>query len=203
MKNFKPEYFFDLSDFYAADVFSGLDNAWDVLPKIEEYVSQKIGGKKYIIGNNTQIEDSVLIKGPALIGKNCRIGHAAFIRENVIIGDNCIIGHAVELKNCIILNNTNVAHLNYVGDSVVGSHVNVGGGATFANVRLDEKPVQVLIDGEKIHTRLAKFGAIVGDGTKIGAHSVLNPGALIGKNSLVYPLSLVKGFHSENSKITR
>jgi len=50
-----------------------------------------------------------------------------------------------------------------------------------------------------IETGLKKFGAMLGDYVEIGCGSVLNPGTVIGKNSNVYPLSMVRGFIPPNS----
>jgi len=160
-----------------------------------------VGDEKVVIGEGTVIEEGALIKGPAIIGKNCVIGHGAYIRENVIIADNVTIGHASELKNSIVLPHTAVAHFNYIGDSVVGSHVNIGAGAKTANFRLDGKHVRVKVDEDAVDTGLAKFGAIIGDNCKIGINSVLNPGTMLGKGCLVYPLVSVIGAYGKDAII--
>jgi len=176
--NFKPLSYFDLSTFPFADIFDGVENVWDVIPKIKEYTDGKI-----------------------IQGKNCYIHPHTNIRENVILGDNVNIGFSVELKNCIIMNNTHIAHINYVGDAIVGKDCNISGGAMFANFRLDNKLVLVKAGEEKIDTGMLKFSAIVGDGTWVGVNSVLNPGTIIGKHSAVYPLVSVTGTHPEKSII--
>lgn len=175
---FKPEQFFDLSSFSFKDIFDGVVNIWEVLPKIKEYTGGKL-----------------------LQGKNCFIALSVNIREGVILGDNVHIGHCVELKNCIIMNGTHIAHLNYVGDSIVGSDCNFGGGSMVANFRLDHEPIIIKYNGESIQTNLKKFGAVVGDSSQIGVNSVLNPGTILGKNCKVYPLVSVVGFHKESLMI--
>lgn len=178
MGNFIFNNFFNLEDFKLRAIFNGVENAWDVLPKIKEFTNGKL-----------------------IQGKNCKIAKSALLREGVILGDNVIVGHCVELKNCIVLNNSTIAHLNYVGDSIIGSNVNIGGGAILANFRLDEKPVHVRLTDKKIPTNLPKFGAVIGDGTRIGVNAVLNPGTILGKNCKVYPLTSVVGYHNTNSTI--
>lgn len=159
-------------------------------------------GKEVHVGQGTKIHPSVEINGPAIIGKNCIINHTAFLREGCIIGDNVHIGHAVELKHSIILNNSIIAHLNYVGDSIIGNNVNISGGAILANFRLDKQNISIKnTDGSKIETGLQKFGAAVGDNTVIGVNSVLNPGTLLGKNTIVYPLKSVSGVNENNAII--
>lgn len=194
MKNsFDPNIFFDLSSFEHKEIFDS-ENAWEVLLKISGYI-KNFSKESVFVGENTTIEEGALIKGPAIIGKNCLIAHGAYIRENVIIGNNVKIGHSVELKNSIILNNSNIAHLNYVGDSVIGNNVNFSGGAITANFRLDGQNIKIKHENQKIETGLAKFGAIIGDSSRIGVNSVLNPGTILSKNSKIYPLTSVFGVH--------
>lgn len=205
MNKFAPNKFFDLSGFELSDIFNEISAVWEVLEKIALFISQrfdkelKSNHKNHVyVGYGTVIEKGAFIKGPAIIGKNCFIAHGAYIRENVIIGDNVKIGHASEIKNSVILNGTHIAHFNYIGDSVIGNNGNFGAGAITANYRLDGKNVSVKHKSLKIDTQLLKFGAIVGDGTKIGVGVILNPGTVLGKNCIVYPLVNVFGTHKDN-----
>lgn len=213
MDKFNSELFFDLSNFSFSDLFENIQYPWEVLPKLETYISsQRIRllndgyeeiSENVFIGKNVVIDDYAKIMGPAIIGHNSCLFHASYIRSNVIIGENVHIGHAVEIKNSIILDNSAIAHLNYIGDSLIGSSVNVSGGTIFANWRFDKKTVSVKIGQEFISTGFQKFGAIVGDNSMIGVNSVLNPGTILGKNTLVFPLASVSGFHSEGEVIKR
>ena len=124
----------------------------------------------------------------------------SYIRENVIIGDNCVIRS--EVKNSLIMNNSNAAHLSYIGDSIVGERSNLGAGTILSNLKLDEKPIILKVDGKEINTQINKFGAILGDDVHTGSNALTNPGTLIGKNSFIYPNVVVrKGFYSSNSII--
>jgi len=198
---FDKNTYFDLTSFEHKDLFMHAEHVWEVLGEIVQYVEKKVGDQKVLIGQGTIIEEGAFIKGPAIIGKNCFIAHGAYVRENVILGDNVTIGHASEIKNSIILNNTAVAHFNYIGDSIIGQQVNIGGGAKTANLRLDQKSVHVRNGDDVIDTGLVKFGAIVGDGCKIGINAVLNPGAMLGKKSVVYPLVSVVGVYEQDTII--
>ena len=153
------------------------------------------------VGEGTIIQEGASIVGPAIIGKYAFIGHASLIRGNCIIGNNVQLGHAVEAKGSIFLNDSKAAHLNYVGDSVIGNRVNISGGAILANYRLDKKDIMVDDGVNKIETGLEKFGAILGDGSNVGVNAVLNPGTILGKNTTVYPLISVKGAHKDNEII--
>ena len=203
--------YFDISVFQYKDIFDNITYPWEalakILPYIETYFSQKkITGnykekKNILIGEGTTIQAGVEIVGPAIIGKNCSIGHVSLLRDGCIIGDNVHIGHAIELKHSIVLNNIAIAHLNYVGDSIIGNDVNISGGSIVANLRLDQKTVVVKTSTQKINTGLQKFGAIIGDGSNIGVNAVLNPGTLLGKQTTVYPLTSVTGVHEKGEII--
>lgn len=211
MDNFKTENFFDLSTFAYRDIFAEINYVWEVLPKIKGYIAGQFkngllkanykGKEDVYIGDGTIIQEGAVIEGPAIIGKYVLLGHSSFIRGNCLIGNNVQLGHAVEVKSSIFLNDAKAAHLNYIGDSIIGGKVNISGGAILANYRLDKKPIMV-IDGEnKIETGLEKFGSIIGDQSNIGVNSVLNPGTILGKNTIVYPLVSVKGVHKDNEII--
>ncbi|MCL4354861.1 UDP-N-acetylglucosamine diphosphorylase [Patescibacteria group bacterium] len=197
--------FCDTSSFSHSNIFKKKDNAWEVIPEIKNYLEEqfkkgaiKANYKKsnnVFIGKGTTIMDGVVIKGPAIIGENCFISSSVLIRENCLIGNDVTIGHACEIKNSILLNNSTAAHFNYIGDSIIGNNVNLAGGAIVANLRLDKKPVTINLGHKKISTNLLKFGAIIGDNCNIGANAVLNPGTILGKDSVVFPLISVSGLH--------
>lgn len=199
---FKVRDFFNLSQFEHAKIFDGLEYPWEALPKLKDFIKAQAKSKNNVfIDKGTVVEEGALIKDNVIIGKNCRIGHAAYIRENCIIADNVTIGHGCEIKNSIILNETAVAHLNYVGDSIVGGKVNISGGVILANFRFDAKKILVKHKDKVINTGLLKFGAVVGDESQIGVNAVLNPGTILGKNCIVYPLTSVLGVHKDNETI--
>jgi NDP-sugar pyrophosphorylase family protein len=153
------------------------------------------------IGKGTILEPGVFIEGPCIIGKNCIIRHGAFLRDGVICGDHCSIGHSAEIKRSILLNYAYATHFSYVGDSILGNWVNLGAGVKCANLRLDRRPVEIFFEGKKIKTGLRKLGAIIGDKTQIGCNCVLNPGTLVGKESVSYPLLNLTGYIFPKSKI--
>ena len=210
-KQFNANNFFNLEDISFADIFTDCEFVWDVQKKLTSYIKEQFdSGKikanykniKYVhVGEGTSINDLAQIQGPAIIGRNCIIYHAALLRGPCLLGDNVHIGHASEIKDSILLNGAISAHLNYVGNSIVGNNVNISGGSIVANVRLDKKPVFIKNGEDKIETNLTKLGAIIGDDSVIGVNAVLNPGTVLGKHSVVYPLTVVKGVHSQSSII--
>jgi UDP-N-acetylglucosamine diphosphorylase / glucose-1-phosphate thymidylyltransferase / UDP-N-acetylgalactosamine diphosphorylase / glucosamine-1-phosphate N-acetyltransferase / galactosamine-1-phosphate N-acetyltransferase len=197
---FRPEDLFDLAQTEHAALFEGCEYAWDVLKRIDAYLSTKLQpglrnrcegvayiGEKVFIGEGTVVEDGVMIKGPAIIGRNCQIRHNAYLREGVIIGDGCVVGNSCELKNAVLFNSAAVPHFNYVGDSVLGHRAHLGAGVVLSNVKSLGGNVQVDVDGKALDTGLPKFGALLGDRAEIGCNAVLNPGSVIGRGSMVYP----------------
>ncbi len=151
------------------------------------------------IAKSAKIFSSAYISPPCIIDECSEIRHCAFIRGGAIIGKNCVVGNSTELKNCIIFDSVQIPHYNYVGDSILGYHSHLGAGAITSNVKSDKSLVSVRKNNSIIETGLKKFGAMVGDYSEIGCNSVLCPGTVIGKNCIIYPLSLVRGCIDENS----
>ncbi|MBC8284167.1 MAG: glucose-1-phosphate thymidylyltransferase [Nitrospinae bacterium] len=164
------------------------------------------------IGKGTRLEPSAILKGPVVIAENCDIRQGAYIRGNVFAGAGCVIGHATEVKNSILMDHCEAGHFNYIGDSIVGCHVNMGAGSRLANLQFrskDEKlkgfihPIKIHMDSEELNTGMEKLGAVVGDHAELGCNAVLCPGTLIGKGAWVYPnLMVPKGYYPPNSVVT-
>ncbi len=157
------------------------------------------------IGEGTMLEPTAIIKGPAIIGKKNDIRQGAYLRGNVLVGDRCVIGHCTEVKNSILMNHVEAGHFNYIGDSILGSYVNLGAGSRLANVQfrsLKEKqddsirPIEILMENGVVTTGLSKLGGVLGDNVEVGCNAVICPGTLIGKNNWIRPNSTVpKGLH--------
>lgn len=131
------------------------------------------------------IKAGVYIEGNVYIGKNCDIGPNSYIRGNTYFGDNVHVGNAVEIKNSIIMENTNVSHLSYVGDSVIGSNCNIAAGTNIANLRFDNATIKTKIKNQKIDSGRRKLGVIIGDSVKTGINSSFSPGVKVGHNSTI------------------
>lgn len=157
-------------------------------------------GDEYVVTNgiaihkNTVVEPGVVIKAPCVISNNCFIGANAYLRGGVYIGAHVKIGAGCEVKTSVICKNSAIAHFNFIGDSIIGSHVNFEAGAIAANHYNEraDKNIPVLYKGQVIYTGVTKFGTLAGDGCKIGANAVLSPGTLLEKNTIVKRLQLVE-----------
>jgi NDP-sugar pyrophosphorylase family protein len=209
---FAPANYLNLDQTEHRTIFDNSAQVWDVLKQIGSYlqfrlkpaIHGRVLGRPFIsdhvyIGDGTVIENGVTIKGPAWIGNNCEIRSGCYIRENVIVGDDVVLGNSCEFKNCIVFNDAQIPHFSYVGDSVLGYQVHLGAGVILSNVRLDRKQISVRGESDLIPTGLRKFGAIIGDRAEIGCNAVINPGSIIGRNSLIYPLTHFGGVLLENS----
>lgn len=144
-----------------------------------------------MLGKGSRILAGTVIEGTVIIGENCRIGPNAYIRGNTSIGDNCKIGNAVEVKNSAIYPNTKISHLSYIGDSIIGSHVNIGAGTIISNYRHDTRNHRSMVGGELIDTGRNKLGCIVGDGVRTGVNTSVYPGRKIGKGRMTRPGAIV------------
>lgn len=138
-----------------------------------------------IIKKGSIIRSGTYIMGPVYIGENCDIGPNTFLRKHTSIGDGVNVGNAVEIKNSIIMDDTNVNHLSYVGDSIIGAHCNIAAGTNIANLRFDDGGVKVTVKGKRIDSGRRKMGVIFADGVKTGINSSFNPGVTVGLNSSV------------------
>lgn len=146
-----------------------------------------------IIGKDTIIRSGTYIEGPVVIGNNSKIGPNCYIRPHTTIGNFCHVGNACEVKNSIIMDHSNVPHLNYVGDSIIGQYCNLGAGTTIANLRLDKNNIVVVLNGKKIDTKRRKLGAIMGDNVQTGINSTLNVGTILGNDVFIGLGALAKG----------
>jgi NDP-sugar pyrophosphorylase family protein len=203
---FAPEEYLDLEHTDHRKLFENAANVWDALKQISSYlqfrlkpaIHGKLIGKPFIsgavfIGRGTVIEQGAMVKGPAWIGENCEIRNGCYIRENVIVGNGVVLGNSCEFKNSIIFDDAEVPHFNYVGDSIIGHKGHLGAGVILSNVKLNRGEVTVAAGGQILPTGLRKFGAVIGDRAEVGCNSVLSPGSVIGRDTILYPGTLWRG----------
>ncbi|HAX45498.1 MAG TPA: GlmU protein [Nitrospina sp.] len=130
------------------------------------------------------IEEDVVIKagavleGPCSIGKGTYIGNNSLIRSYTSIGSKCAVGYGVELKNCVVLDNSGIGRLSFVGDSVIGENVDIGAGCMTVNRTVDWQKVHVKNGKSSFPSGLVKLGAFVGDDVTIGAGNIIQPGTV-------------------------
>ena len=186
-----------------------LDWPWEAIPLIGSYVEALFAdledAEYEVRPDNVRIHKTANVAATAYLGSNIIIGpgtevrHCAYIRKDVIVGGGAVIGNSTELKNVILFDGVQVPHYNYVGDSILGYKAHFGAGVITSNVKSDSTLVSVACGEARIETGLKKFGAIVGDRVEVGCNAVLNPATVIGANTNIYPLSMVRGFIPANS----
>lgn len=204
LKDLTIDALYTLSETIAAEVFQGVTYPWEVLPKIGDFIvalGETLPSDKYEkkdgnvwIAKSAKVYPSVYINGPAIIDEDAEIRHCAFIRGNAIVGKGAVVGNSTELKNVILFNKVQVPHYNYVGDSILGYKAHMGAGSITSNVKSDKTLVVVRAGEEECETGLKKFGAMLGDHVEVGCNSVLNPGTVVGRQTNIYPTSMVRGF---------
>ncbi len=209
LKDTEVSALYTLEETIAKDIFEGVAYPWEVLKKISDFIvalgntlPEEIFEKKgdnVWIARNAKVYPSACINGPAIIDEEAEIRHCAFIRGNAIVGKGAVVGNSTELKNVILFNKVQVPHYNYVGDSILGYKAHMGAGSITSNVKSDKTLVVVKAGDERFETGLKKFGAMLGDNVEVGCNSVLNPGTVIGRETNVYPTSMVRGFIPANS----
>lgn len=189
----------DTNKTITAYFFNQYNYPWEIIENIKDIINN-IDKSNYTeimpnvwIGKNVKIDKFANIIGPCIIDDNTEIKNNAYIREFVIIGKNCIIGNSVEIKNSIIFDESFIAHYNYVGDSILGYKSHLGAGAIISNFKINHENINITINNEKYKTNLNKLGAIIGDYVEIGCNCVINPGTVIGKNTIIYPLTSIRG----------
>ena len=141
------------------------------------------------IGKDTIIYPSTYIEGKNKIGNNCKIGPFAHLRGDVVLEDYVKIGNFVEVKKSTIKSHTNACHLSYIGDSELGSDVNIGAGTITANYNPLNK---------------VKSKTVIKNNVKIGSNSVLVAPVVIDEGANIGALSVVtKDVPSWSLAITR
>lgn len=139
------------------------------------------------------VERGATIKPPAIVRQGAFVAAGAYLRGGIFIDDDCIVGPNCEVKSTFMLAGSKIAHLSFVGDSILGAHANVEAGAMIANYRneRDDKRIRIRLGDGVIDTGVEKFGALVGEGARVGANAVIAPGAIIEPGAAVARLGLV------------
>ena len=210
MTDYHSEQWLDLTHTMAADVLAG-ECPWEILADLSDLIrawGQTLSRDDYteitpgvFLARDVRVSPTATIDGPCIVGAGSEIRSGAFLRGSTLIGRGCVIGNSTEVKNAILFDGVKAPHFNYIGDSILGFGAHLGAGAILSNMRCDGAPI-VLRTTPPISTKRRKLGSVIGDGCEIGCHAVLNPGTILGRGSIVYPLTSVRGVHPEGSRLT-
>lgn len=205
----KAENLLDYDKTIAKPLFEKAVYPWEALEGLKDFILElgptlpkdeyEQKGKDIWVAKSAKVAASASLTGPLIICAEAEIRHCAFIRGVAIVGRGAVVGNSTELKGSILFDRVQAPHYNYVGDSVLGYKAHMGAGSITSNLKSDKSMVVISVLGEKLSTGRKKLGAILGDNVEVGCNSVLNPGTVIGKNSNIYPLSMVRGVVPKNS----
>lgn len=125
------------------------------------------------IGSGVVINDSTVIEN-AQIKDRASVGPFARIRPGSVIGTEARVGNFVELKKAALGNRTKASHLSYLGDTSIGSDVNIGAGTITCNY-----------DGQRKHMTVIEDGVFIGSDSQLVAPVKVGKGAYVGAGSTI------------------
>ncbi len=137
------------------------------------------------IENGATIGHAVKIVGPAYIGKDVFIGDFSLIRHSSFEQGSSVGVHS-DVTRSIIMEDSSM-HNGFLGDSIVGRDVQIGAGLITSNKRMDRAPIEVVVKGNKVASRLTGLGTVIGDHAKVGVRVTIMPGKFVGCRAIVYP----------------
>lgn len=204
---------FDLSHSMAGEFLAKFRYPYEALPELGAWIAA-VGpqlssdeyekrGEQIWIHKSAKVAPSVSLTGPLIVCANAELRHCAYFRGNVLIGAGSVAGNSCEFKNSLLFDSVEAPHYNYVGDSILGYHAHMGAGSITSNIKSDRKNIVIRTDDGAIETGLRKIGAILGDYVEVGCGTVLNPGSVVGKNTMIYPLTSVRGPVPANTIVKR
>ena len=191
-----------------------IEENYNILKNSKKKIGKKVNIGKYVsineksgivsIDDQVEIEDFSIIEGPCYIGKNTKI-RSAKIRRGTSIGKNCTVGG--EIENSIIHEYSNKAHDGYIGNSIIGSWVNMGASTTNSNLKNTYGEIKVKIGNKTINTHTQKYGMILADGVKTSIGTMINSTVNVGVSSHIQgrinknvPSFTI--YNSDNNKMT-
>ncbi len=139
------------------------------------------------IAKGAVVKSGSYLEGPVLVGESSVVGPNSYLRSHTALGRNVRVGAGCEVKNSIVMDNTRIPHLSYIGDSVIGENCSLGAGTITANLRFDEADVRTRVGGKLLDSGRRKMGAVLGDNVRTGINVSLFPGVKLGGGSWVGP----------------
>ncbi len=199
----------DLNETITKEFFEGLTYPWEVFKNLENKIIElgnalpediyEKRGENIWIAKSAKVAPTASLNGPLIIDEGAEIRHCAFIRGCAVVGKGSVVGNSTELKSTILFNCVQTPHYNYVGNSILSYKSHMGAGSITSNLKSDKSMVSIKTPEGYVETGLKKLGAILGSNVEIGCNTVMNPGTVIGSNTNVYPLSMVRGYVPSNS----
>ncbi|GAB3488857.1 LbetaH domain-containing protein [Nocardiopsis coralliicola] len=160
-----------------------------------------------IVEPGATVDAGAVIIGPALICRGAYVGRG-LVRDHTVIGPGSKVGYSCEIARSLILAESRAMHFVFIGDSIIGSQVNVGSSSVLANLRVDRPVVEPAVDelsvtvaDAKVGTGQTKFGAVLGDRVQLPALTSVAPGTLIGPDVTIYPTDQLGGLYPSQARV--
>jgi len=174
---------------------------WDLLLANREALTAEIEGEQVrgdvsslarlegpvVVEEGAEVRPFTVIEGPAYIGRGAVVGPNAHLRPYTVLLEGSHVGFSSQVKASILMEHSKAPHLNYVGDSIIGEHSNLGAGTITANLRFDGATVRMSVKGSRVDTGLRKLGTVMGGYSKTGINVSIMPGVKIGSRAVVMP----------------
>lgn len=196
---------------FTATVWNGwwvdLDLPWDIISAVKAVLrgvrESRISGKAkispsaiiegpVIIDEGAEVDHQAIIKGPVYIGKRAFIGAGAFVREYTSIEKEAVVGFRSEVKRSSLQPRATVSGFSYIADSIVGEESSISVGVKTLNILPPHVEVDRILEEVAKGRKLRKLGAVFGKKCRVGAGTILYPGAIVDAESWVEPLSKVE-----------
>jgi UDP-N-acetylglucosamine diphosphorylase / glucose-1-phosphate thymidylyltransferase / UDP-N-acetylgalactosamine diphosphorylase / glucosamine-1-phosphate N-acetyltransferase / galactosamine-1-phosphate N-acetyltransferase len=190
----------------------GINYPWDMLEANQWILESQKSVSRGTVESGVHISGSVVLEegsvvkagsyleGPIHLGKNSRIGPSSYLRPYSTLGDDVKVGAGCEVKNSIVMRNSKIPHLSYVGDSILGEGSHLGAGTITANLRFDLAEIRSKVRGSLVNSGRKKLGAIIGDRVETGINVSMFPGVKIGGGAWIGPGAIVDRDVASNAR---
>lgn len=190
---------------FPEDLYSAFEGVVErQLPHISDSASiedgVEISGNVHI-GAGTRILAGARIKGDVYIGKNCFVGNNVMIRGKTTIGNNSSMGFSAEVKNALVANDCLIGPLSIVCDSILAGRNFIAGKVRLSNYRLDNRNIDIMVDGKLHETGRRQFATIIGERTAIGIGGITLPGRKVGPDCIIGPYVIITKNLDANTRV--
>lgn len=192
------------------DKFPDFEYPWEIIEhlrssELETHFNRRevdgLDDAEVFCGENVEIQPYVLFSGRVIIGDNTRIGPFSFLRGPMIIGKNCLVGPHCEIIRMILQDNVTLAHKNLMGDAIISSGVSCAGMTTICNYPFGRSFLKVRYYDTEFDYPGNKYGALIGENCKMGALTMIMPGAHVYPNTNIIGQSVVSGKNNIKSMV--
>lgn len=182
-----------LQDFQRYSFFSEfLDEPWFSITNLPLII------KKILLERSTAVDEAAWVHPSAQVHNSvvqfgAKIFEGATVRDSIIL-PGATVGHGSEVARSIIGTESMIPRMNYVGSSLLGVGVQLGGLTMLASRRHDRQNITLHWGLERIELGVDQFGSIVGDGSVIAYGTHLNPGTVVAHDAWIMPHGDIYGY---------